>query len=249
MITTILIDDERKALITLEKKIQKLFPDDLQIIDKVNDAKTAYECIVEKKPQLLFLDIAMPVWSGFDLLQRLPNLNFEVIFTTGFDEYAIEAIQFCAIGYVVKPIQTEDLVQAVNNAKKRILLKEENILNKQLITNLLNPNNQDNKISIPMMSGLEFVKVKDIIRCEGMERCTKIILDNTNTKPLVSSYNLGEFKKLLDKYGFFASHRSHLINLSHVVRYEKDGLITLSDNSSVPLARRNKSVFLERIKS
>lgn len=246
MITTILIDDERKAIVTLENKLQKLFPD-LQIIDKITDPKEAYEVILEKKPQLLFLDIAMPQWSGFDLLKQLPDLDFEIIFTTGFDEYAIEAIEFCAIGYVVKPVQSVDLVKAVNNAQKRIALKEENTRNKQLITNLLNPASQQNKISIPMMSGLEIVAVKNIIRCEGMERCTKIILENAN--PLVSSYNLGEFKKLLEKYGFFSCHRSHLINLAHVDRYDKEGLITLSDKSSVPLARRNKGGFLERVRS
>ena len=246
MITTILIDDERKALSTLENKIKKLFPE-LQIIDKIDDPKVAYDVILEKQPQLLFLDIAMPYWSGFDLLKQLPRLDFEIIFTTGFDEYAIEAIQFCAIGYVVKPIQSVDLIQAVNNAKNRINLKQDNFLNKQLITNLLNPNNQDNKISIPMISGLEIVAVKNIIRCEGMERCTKIILESG--EHLVSSYNLGEFKKLLEKYNFFSCHRSHLINLNHVIRYGKEGLITLSDNSLVPLARINKSAFLERVRS
>lgn len=245
-ITTILIDDERKALVTLENKIKKLFPD-LEILSKVSDTKEAYEAILHQRPQLVFLDIAMPEESGFDLLKRLPNLDFEIIFTTGFDSYALEAIKFCAIGYVVKPIQSEDLYEAVNNAKNRIAIKEENNLNKQLITNLLNPKDQQNKISIPMMESLEIVAVKDIIRCEGMERCTKIVLNNS--KHLVSSYNLGEFKKLLEKYGFFTCHRSHLINLTHVVRYNKEGVITLSDQSSVPLSRRSKTAFLEQLKA
>ncbi len=245
-ITTILIDDERKALVTLENKIKKLFPD-LEILNKLSDAQAAYDAILHQRPQLVFLDIAMPGESGFDLLKRLPNLDFEIIFTTGFDSYAIEAIKFCAIGYVVKPIQSEDLYEAVKNAKNRIAIKEENYLNKQLITNLLNPKDQQNKISIPMMESLEIVAVKDIIRCEGMERCTKIVLNNS--KYLVSSYNLGEFKKLLEKYGFFTCHRSHLINLTHVVRYNKEGVITLSDQSSVPLSRRSKTAFLERLKT
>lgn len=246
MITTILIDDERKALSTLENKIIKLFPE-LEILNKVSNTQEAYEVILNQRPKLIFLDIAMPEESGFDLLKRLPNLDFEIIFTTGFDSYAIEAIKFCAIGYVVKPIQSEDLLAAVNNAKKRIAIREENHLNKQLITNLLNPNDPKNKISIPMMDGLEVVTVKDIIRCEGMERCTKIVLNNG--KHLVSSYNLGEFKKLLDKYGFFTCHRSHLVNLMHVIRYNKEGVITLSDQSSVPLSRRCKTAFLEQLKA
>lgn len=242
MITAILVDDEPKALKSLQDLLLNFCPD-IEVVAVANSAEEAYELITTKKPQLLFLDVAMPKESGFDLLQRLPSLDFELIFVTGFDKYAIDAFKFSAIGYILKPIESSDLVKAVHNASARIKLKTENQRNQQLLQNMNNSKSLDNKIGIPMMEGLEFVMVKNIIRCEALQRVTKIVIQNQ--KSLVSSYNLGEFIKLLEPYDFFAPHRSHLINLTHVKRFHREGTIFMADDSTIPVSRRRRADFLE----
>jgi len=242
MITAILVDDEPKALKSLQGLLKK-YCSDIEVVATAASTDEAFQCILEQKPQLLFLDVAMPKESGFDLLKRLPSLNFELIFVTGFDEYAIEAFKFSAIGYILKPIESTDLINAVHQAIDRIKLKTENKRNQQLLKNIQNPKSHNNRIGVPMMEGLEFVEVNNIIRCEALQRITKIIMKDK--KSLVSSYNLGEFIKLLEPYGFFSPHRSHLINLSKIERFHKEGTITMIDDSNVPLSRRRRNDFLD----
>lgn len=244
-IKTILIDDEPKALKALQNKLSKYCPD-IAIVDTADSAEKGYQLIVEHRPQLVFLDVAMPQETGFDLLKRLPSLNFELIFVTGFDEYAIEAFRFSAVGYILKPVESSDLIQAVENAKQRIGLKVENTRNQQLLNNVAHPLSLKNKIGIATTESIEFIGVEDIIRCEGLQRCTNVVIKNH--KNLTSSYNLGEFIKLLKNYGFYSPHRSHLINLSHVQRYEREGTIFMSDQSTIPVSRRKKQDFLEQLK-
>jgi len=242
MINAVLVDDEAKALKSLQDLVQKFCPD-ITIVGTASTTDNAYALITELRPQLLFLDIAMPKESGFDLLKRLPSLDFEIIFVTGFDNYAIDAFQFSAIGYVVKPIESADLINAVHNATNHINLKTENQQNRELLRNMNNPKSLDSRIGIATMDGLEFIEVSNIIRCEALQRVTKIVIQDQKT--LVSSNNLGAFIKLLEPYGFFAAHRAHLINLKHVKRFHREGTITMMDDSTIPLSRRRKNDFLE----
>ncbi len=244
MITAILVDDEPKSRAVLEEKLRQYCPQ-VTVIGQVGDAAEAFSLITEKHPQLVFLDIAMPRESGFDLLKRLPSLDFEIIFVTGFGDYALDAIKFCAVGYVLKPIQTEELIAAVNHAHIRIEAKMENERNRQLLHNILNPGNANNRIGIPTMEGLEFVATSQIIRCEGLQKCTRVVVQET--KGIVSSYNLGEFRKLLEDYGFFAVHKSHLINLSHIRKFDRESTVTMVDGSQVPVSKRKKQEFLEQL--
>ena len=246
MIRAILVEDEPKALEVLKTKLNNFCPQ-IEVVGMAGSSEEAYELILRDKPQLLFLDIAMPRESGMDLLKRLPDLNFELIFITGFSDYALEAIQFCAIGYVVKPIENKDLLNAVANAERRIALKVQNQQNQSLLANLANPDNGDNQIVIPIMDGYEFVKVNSILRCEGIQRCTKIVLKDNSI--LVSSYNLGEFVKKLKNFKFFSPHRSHLINLRYLKKYSREGHITLTNGESVPVAKRKKQEFIDLIKN
>ncbi|MFK7807054.1 MAG: LytR/AlgR family response regulator transcription factor [Saprospiraceae bacterium] len=242
MVRAILVDDEPKALKSLQNLLQKFCPD-IEVVGTANSGEKAYELITGERPQLLFLDVAMPKESGFDLLKRLPSLDFEIIFVTGFDKYAIDAFKFSAIGYILKPIETSDLIKAVHNALARIKTKVENQRNEQLLLNINNAKSLDNKIGIPMMEGLEFVMVKNIIRCEALQRVTKIVIQDQ--KDLISSYNLGSFIKLLEPYHFFASHRAHLINLAHVKRFHREGTVLMADDSTIPVSRRRRADFLE----
>lgn len=240
----IIIDDEEKAVQILNSLIEEYCPQ-IKILDTANSLETGLQSIAIHQPDLVFLDIEMPQGSGFDLLKKLPHLNFEIIFVTSHEDYAVEAIKFCAIGYILKPIREIELLAAVNQANFRINLKEENFRNKQLLQNLKNPNSQNNRIGIPTSRGLEFVETGAIIRCEGVQRCTKLIL--TENKAILSSYNLGEFRKLLEAYHFYSPHKSHLISLNHIIRYDKEGTIEMTDGVTVPVARRRRQEFLEKM--
>lgn len=214
----------------------------VNVIATAESAAVAIPLITSLQPDLLFLDVMMPDATGFDLLKQLPNLDIEVIFVTSYDRFALDAIKFCAIGYVLKPIRESELIAAVNQAQVKINEKKENLRNKQLLQNLINPSSPNNKIGIPTSRGLEFMEAGSIVRCEGVQRCTKVINKDSS---IISSYNLGEFRKLLETYNFYAPHKSHLINLDHIIRYDKEGFIQMSDNEQIPVSRRRRQEFLE----
>jgi len=187
----------------------------------------------------------MPEESGFDFLNSLPSMDMELIFITGFDDYAIEAIEFCAMGYVLKPVKNAALIKAVDNARKRISEKQMATRNQNLLNNLLQTGNPQNRIGIETKDSLQLIPAGDIIRCEGEQRYTRIHIKDR--KSILSSYNLGRFTDLLAAYGFFSVHKSHLINLSYVLSVDKDGAILLTDDSTVPLARRRRDDFLQQL--
>lgn len=243
MIKAVIIDDEKKAAEVLAHKIHEL-DNSINVLAKINDAEDAIEYMNNHTIDLVFLDIEMPMKSGFDILKELNQLNFEIIFVTGYQNYAIQAIKFSAIGYILKPVDEDDLLAAIKHAKTKISEKKSNERNRHLLDNLI-LNNKDKKIGIPTMYGLEFVKLSSITRCEGLQKCTKVVIDGKDN--IVSSYNIGEFIKLLGPYDFFATHKSHLINMSKIRTYMKEGTIHMEDDSVVPLARRRKQLFMEML--
>ena len=240
--TAIIVDDEELSRLLLKNKLEENCPM-IKVIELCDSAVQAKDAIQRLSPDLVFLDIAMPDKTGIDLLNELPTLDFEIIFVTGFNSFAIEAIQLSAIGYILKPIQTDLLVAAVNNAVTRIREKKENQRNKIFIQNVLNPDVSKKKIGIPTEEGLDFVSFEEIIRCEGFAKYTKVILKSG--KVLLSSYNIGEFRRLLENYNFYACHKSHLINLLHIKKYMKEGSILMEDDSYVPVSKRRKAEFLK----
>jgi len=201
--------------------------------------------VEEKYPKLVFIDTDLKGQSGFDFLNSLPAIPFEIIFLSASPKKAAEAFSFDASGYLLKPIDTEALVKAVQRAKKLIHLRMENRITQALLSDLSHKQKNDNKLSIPTMSGLEFVSIKKIIRCEGLKRCTKIFIQNE--KPMVSSNNIGAIAQTLFPHGFFQPHRSHIINLQLIKRYDREGIIVMGDNSNVPLSRRRKRDFLATV--
>lgn len=245
-IKTILIDDERKALAILKNKIERMCPN-VEVVAQTQSPNEAIELIKKLEPQLVFLDIAMPELSGFDVIKQFENPNFEIIFATAFDDYAIEAIKHCAIGYLVKPIDNTDLVNAVNNAIKNIEEKTALKKNKLLIENLGIQSFQDKKIVIPATDGLEFVKIVDIIFCEGVDGYTKIHF--TNRKPILSSQSIGHFNKILNKKDFYLVHKSYLININFIEKYLNEGYVLLTENHKVPVSRNKRQNFLNSLKN
>lgn len=242
-ITAILIDDEAKALESLQIKVSKFFPE-IEIVALCSNPQKAIDTINNLKPNLLFIDIEMPVLSGFDVLAKIKNPDFEVIFVTAYNNYAIEAIKNCAIGYVVKPIDNDELKQAINSAIKNIQQKTAFEKNMQLLANLGSKSTKSS-IAIPSQKGLSFIKTEHIIRFEGVDGYTRIYC--VDAKPILSSYNIGKFSKMLKGRSFFQSHKSHIVNLNYVQSILKEGFIELNDKSTVPCAKTKRSELVDRM--
>jgi len=239
---TLVIDDERKLREVLCIKLQKHCPS-IEVVGQASNALEAQRAIEKHKPDLIFLDIAMPGKSGFELLSSFDKVTFEVIFATGYNEYAIDALKVSAVDYLLKPIQTEELIDAVSRAEIRITNRRQ-LENIELLKhNLKHVGDQKSKIVIPGSESYRFIEVADIIRCEGWQKYTKIYLVNGST--IVSSYNIGSYKDMLAPYGFFSCHKSHLINRTHLKSYTKEGTVTLTNDNKVPVARRKREEFSE----
>jgi len=189
----------------------------------------------------------MPEMSGFDLLEKIESPDFEIVFVTAFENYAIEAINNCAIGYLVKPVDNQDLIVAVNEAIINIEEKTVLVKNELLIEDLGVQKFSKKKIVIPTQEGLEFVKIKNIIRCEGEDGYTKIHFENK--KSMLSSNSIGHFNKILENQEFYLVHKSHLINLNHIEKYLNEGYVILTQNCKVPVSRNRRSEFLSKLKN
>ena len=244
-ITAILIDDERKSLAILRNKIERACPN-IQIIGETQSPSEGLSLIHQLKPALVFLDIAMPEMSGFDLLEKIKQPDFEIIFVTAFDYYAIDAIRHCAIGYLVKPVDIDELVHAIENARQNIEQKTALMKNKLLIENLSVPQVQKKRIVIPSTEGLEFVKIETIIYCEGVKGYTKVNLENQ--KHIYSTQSIGHFYKLLEKQEFYLVHKSYLINLNHLQKYLNEGQVVLTNQYKVPVSRNRRTDFLNNLR-
>jgi two-component system LytT family response regulator len=245
-IKAIIVDDELGARESLSKMIEKNCKQ-IEIVAKADSMKAAYDTITALNPDLVFLDIEMPNGNAFDLLEKFKQINFNIIFTTAYDHYAIKAIKFSAVDYLLKPIDPEELVTAVERLENKMGQKTE--LDKQFKTLLSNvrPENKLKKVGIPDGDGLVFINLSDIIRCDSDGNYTYFIL--TSGKKIIASRTLGEYENLFSDESFFRVHRSHLINLEHVKKYIKGegGYVIMSDNSQVEVSRRNKNDFLEKL--
>lgn len=246
MIKAIIVDDELGARESLSKMIDKNCKQ-IEVVAKVDSMLSAFEAITNKEPDLVFLDIEMPNGNAFDLLEKFKNINFNIIFTTAYDHYAIKAIKFSAVDYILKPIDPEELINAVKRFENQA--GQKSTLDKQFKTLLSNarPENKLKKVGIPDGDGLIFINLSDIIRCDSDGNYTFFIL--TSGKKIIASRTLGEYEQMFADDNFFRVHRSHLINLEHVKKYIKGegGYVVMSDNSQVEVSRRNKTDFLEKL--
>jgi len=240
----VIIDDEPKLRTVLEIKLKDKCPT-VQLVGSAGNVKEGYDAILKTKPDLVFLDIAMPGGSGFDLIDKFDEINFDVIFVTGFNQYAIDALRVSAIDYLLKPVRSDDLIQAVDKAIRRKEEREKLVRYDILKHNLNHMGDQQSKIAIPGSQAYDFVTVENIIRCEGWQKYTKIYLQDGAC--IVSSYNLGVYRQVLKPYEFYDCHKSHLINKNKIKRYMKEGIVVMSDDSEVPVSRRKKEDFVENV--
>lgn len=249
MPTCVLIDDEIRSIDTLKTIIENFIDDDLKILGTANSAKEGYDLIKITKPQIVFLDIEMPHQTGFDMLEKFKKIDFEVIFTTGFDQYAITAIKFSALDYLLKPINISELSLAVKKAQERLNSKSNTNHIQNLLDNIRSPKDTTNKIPLPVMNGLEMVQVGQIAHCKASQDYTTITLKDG--KQVLVTRSIKYFDELLTDYNFFRTHHSHLVNKEYIKKYVKGegGYIITDNGDEIPISRRKKTDFLNWLKS
>ena len=243
---TILVDDEPRGLNSMQKLLQLNCPD-VNVIAACSSVDDAIEKIGGLQPDLIFLDIAMPVKNGFDLLKELKQTPFEVIFVTAHNKFMIEAFHFSAIDYLLKPVDDDLLVDAVKRAKKRISEKAGG-KNIEAFLHNVRQKPQHMKLCIPSLKGFQVVELGDILYAEASGNYTNFHF--TNLYIVCTSKPIHEYEELLADSGFVRIHKSYLVNLLHVKEYLKGegGSVILSNNKVIEVARRKKDIFIGRMK-
>ncbi len=243
------MDDEQRGLNTLSKMLDE-YCTGLKVMATCTDAASAKEKIKLLEPQLVFLDISMPGKSGFDLLAEMDNINFEVIFVTAHNQYAMQAFLYSAVDYLVKPIDEDLLIKAVIRAEKRIAANAVNDNISALMHNLNRVHNQhEMRLCIPSQKGFHVVELNDIIYFEGAGSYTNIFFP---ARPVIcSSRSIHEYEEMLDGSGFMRVHKSYLVNLQHIKEYVRGegGSLLLSNNKEIEVSRRRKEEFLLKLKA
>ncbi len=243
ILKVIIIDDEQDSVDALELILS--VNEHVEIVGKTTDPAEGINLIREQKPDVLFLDIEMPQMSGFQLLEALRNIDFEVIFATAYEHYALRAIKSNAVDYIVKPISISEVNAAIEKVLQRMPQQKSFSEKYEKLLQSINAERK-NKIKIPTINGFEFVGIEEILRVEAEGPYTYIYLCSNGR--LMVSRTIKEVEKMLDGHDFFRSHRSHLISIKHVKRFDSDSnQIVMADESRVPLARRRKAVFNEII--
>lgn len=246
-IRALIVDDETTAVKTLSLMIGHYIPG----ITSLKTTIDPYEGLLllkNFKPHLLFIDIQMPLMSGFEFLKQVPAIDFSIIFTTAHDEYAIDAIRLSALDYLLKPIEADEL----QNSFQRFMQKQgsssiNDPLYRNLIHNLNVTDKKDFKLALPTLQGTFFYRPEEIIRLEGEGNYTKFFF--TDKASLLTTYTLKNYEDILFNYGFLRVHKSHLVNKSHIINYTADGMLTMTDFSKVEISRRRKEDVLLVLKN
>jgi two-component system, LytTR family, response regulator len=240
--TAILIDDEPNATEALTNMLRMTAPD-VNVVAIANDPFKGLEQVQTMQPDLLFLDIQMPYMTGFELLEKVGKINFSVIFTTAYDQYALQAFKVSAVDYLLKPIDLDELEAAVGKVRQRLQTNHTDFSTfEKLFQQLQHPEPQ--RLALPMNDGLVFVPISDIVRLQSDSNYTTFYL--ANKQKILVSRTLGEYEEPLVKQKFCRVHHSHIINLAHLTRYIKTdgGYAEMSDGSKVEISRRKKDEFV-----
>ena len=242
MLKVIIVEDELHSREALKNLIND-YCEQVEILKLAASVEEGIEAIQLHKPELVFLDIEMPTGTGFDLLERAQHLNFEVIFTTAFEHYALKAIKFSAIDYLLKPIDVEELQNAIAKVQQK-RSSEHNKKLETLLSNIQNKSGQEETITLATSEGFEFIPVSNILYCQANGSYTNFHLKDS--KPLLVSKHLKEYENLLADHNFMRVHQSYLINLSEVKKYVKadGGYIVMKDDSIVNISIKKKEEFL-----
>jgi two-component system LytT family response regulator len=247
MIKAIIIDDEELGRSMLKNMIIRYCPE-ISIIGEAGSVKEAKKIVTETNPDLIFLDIEMPGGSGFDFLEQMHDKNFSVIFTTAYDQYAVKAFRYSVTDYLLKPINVEELVNAV----KKIGTPSFRENNQSAVHHLMESYtrggiSKSNKLALPTQEGLVFIDMNDIVRCEADGKYTYCFLNSG--KKLYSTRSLKDFEEQLTEHGFCRIHHAHLINLNLIRNYIKGdgGQVVMSNGDTVTVSKRKKDEFIKSL--
>jgi two-component system LytT family response regulator len=235
----VLVDDEQDAIDALTLQLNHL-ESEVEIVGAFNDISTAYRGINSLQPDLVFLDIELGAETSFELIELFKDINFKIIFVTGHNAFAIKAIKFSALDYLLKPVRSVELIEALTKAKKSILNSE----SYDLLKDQIRDKKLAAKIAINTGDEVVLLNIDQIIRCEADKNYTWVFTEN---KKYLISKPLKEYDFLLSDHGFYRSHKSHLVNLDKIQSFtQKDGgFIVMKDNSEIPIAQRKKAEFME----
>lgn len=241
--TAILIDDEPNSVDLLALRLQQRCPD-IKVVAKCTNSLKGIEAIKLLKPDILFLDIEMPQLNGFQVLEAVSDQQFALIFVTAYDKFAIKAFRYSAIDYLLKPIEIEELLQAIEKVKKNKTTSKQQI--EYFKESVQNTERAINKIALPYQNGVSFVNISDIIFCESDDNYTKFILANQKISLVTKS--LKEIQELLEDMGFLRVHRKFLVNLNHIKKYVKGDSyhIVMNNQTTIPVSRSQKNRLEEQ---
>ena len=244
MISAVLIDDEKHCLETLNMTLTR-YCKDVQIVEECRSAKKGLEAIARHKPDLVFLDIEMPMMNGFEMLEQFTEIPFAVIFTTSYDQYAIKAFRYSALDYLLKPIDPEELTAAVRKvaSKKNLPFAEQFDM---LLKQIKRKGSGFEKIAVPTIEGFELIRADQIIRCEADDNYTHLYLKDR--AKIVACRMLKEMEELLQEFQFFVRvHNSYVVNMNEVVRYVRGdgGYLLMSDGSTVSISKSRRESLVK----
>lgn len=245
MIRTLIIDDEQHCIDRIKKLIQD-YGTNLNLITTCSTVEEGIKATNAFNPDLVFLDIEIHDKTGFNYLEQLGDFNFNLIFTTAFDNYAIKAFKYSAMDYLLKPIDKDDFIGAISRLEKRINESDTELQIKMLLSNLKKDDSKKT-IRIPTLDGFEIIEIKDIVHCQAETSYTHIY---TDTNKYLVSKGIKFYEDLLKDANFFRIHNSHLVNIDHVKKYTKGkgGYVTMSNNTTIDVSTRKKEDFLKLFK-
>lgn len=246
MLKTIIVDDEQDSRETLRSYLKRYCPA-VNLVAECENIQDAKRAINQHNPQLVFLDIEMPFGNAFDLLEQLGEVDFEVIFVTAFSQYAVQAFNLSAAHYLLKPVDIEELENAVIKVSERISEKYKTNHTQILLDNLKVLKNQNQKLVLPLIDGLEVVRISEILYCEAEDNFTNFYF--TDGKKSMICRALKHYEGLLDEFGFCRVHRSSMVNLEYVKRYKKGkgGSVILENGKEIIVSNNRKSDLINRI--
>jgi two-component system LytT family response regulator len=243
MISAVAVDDEMESIDALKGLINAYAPE-VRIVGHACSVQKGYELIKEIKPQLVFLDIEMGVNSGFDLLELLDDTNFYLVFITAHEKFALRAIRFSALDYLLKPIVPQELKRVVNKITDVQYKNQEGQKVKHMFNNLLKEDIHQHRLTIPTQEGFEFIKIEDILYCKADGSYSHLILKDGQKR--TTSKNLKYYSERLEDYGFYRIHSASLVNLKYVAKYSKafGGGIIMEDGSELSVSKSRKAGLL-----
>lgn len=248
MLKILIVDDEIAAGNVLKLLIEKFIPIEKEI-RYCYTPENALSMMDVFQPTLIMLDIEMPNMNGFDFLNKAIEWDFDVIFTTAYDQYAIKAIRFSALDYLLKPIDNMDLQNAINRhiIKRQTKQPVQQLLVNNLLNNLQQKSQDDFKLALSTMKGVSFFDPSNIMYCEAENNYTNFTF--TNHKPMLISKTLGEYEEILEDHLFIRIHKSYLVNRKYITQIDREGFISMSDGKQLPVSKRRREKVMSLLKN